>query len=240
MKNLYGIDIKLTPAREELMEGGWEYQRMKSMIENIREGDVVFDVGAEQGDMSVLLAKKTGKIVLFEPSPVMWPHIRANFKRNNIKPLACYVGFASDTTEEDPENLNYDDTMRDGFPACSFDEIKDCRGFRHLHEEASATKQITLDEFSKRTNIWPQMVTIDVEGSEYNVLEGMSKILDKSQPIVYMSVHHDFLYMNYKKFFNDIAKFFMERSYKSAFLAHDHESHFVFYKKSLFRINETL
>ncbi|GAG12633.1 unnamed protein product, partial [marine sediment metagenome] len=84
MKNLYGIDINLTSERQKLMEGGWEYHRMKSMIQNIKKEDIVFDVGAEQGDMSVLLAKRAKGIVLFEPSPMMWPHIKNNFESNNI------------------------------------------------------------------------------------------------------------------------------------------------------------
>ncbi len=238
--NLYGVDIKLSQERQELMEGGWEYRRMKSMLDNIKPGDVVFDVGAEQGDMSVIMAKKTGKIVLFEPSPMMWPHIKENFIENGIKPLYCYVGFVSDVTDEEPEITNYDDTNNKGFPECAYDEMTNVRGFRHLHEEKHATKQITLDDYCARTGIYPVMVTIDVEGSEYNVLEGMKEVMNKTMPTVYISIHHDFLHMNYGKYFNDIAAYFNERGYRGEFLGHDHESHFVFYKKSLFSTKEII
>lgn len=239
-KNLYGIDIILTPERQELMEGGWEYNRLKSMVENVKPGDVVFDIGAEQGDISAILAKKTGKLVAFEPSPIMWPHIRANFEANELELLDYYAGFVSNVTDEHPQYIDYKDSKKDGFPLCAYDELDDTRGFRHLHEQAISTKQITLDDYCLRTGIYPDMVTIDVEGSEYNVLIGMDHVLDKSQPIVYVSVHHDFLHNYYHKFFNHIAEFFRERNYECAFLGHDHESHYVFYKKSLIEIKEVL
>lgn len=240
MRNIYGIDIQLTKEREELLIAGWEGIRIKSMIENIREDDIVFDIGAEQGDISILLAKKCKKIVLFEPSPVQWPHIKYNFNRNNIKPLDCYAGFVSNITDERPEDLNYEYEIKNGFPLCAYEQRMDIRGFRHLHEERRATLQITLDDYCKRTGIYPNMMTIDVEGSEWNVLQGMQYVIDKVMPIIYLSVHHDFLAQNYNKYFNDIAKFFQERKYKTAFLNHDHESHFVFYKKSLIDIKEIL
>lgn len=238
--NIYGLDVELTKERKELMDGGWERGRMQSMLANINHGDVVFDIGAEQGDISVMLAKKSGKIILFEPSPMMWPHIRDNFNRNGLIPLDCYVGFASDVTKESPENLNYKDEMVDGYPKCAYEKLNNVRGFRHLHEEFSATKQITVDDYCERTKIYPHLVTIDVEGSEFNVLQGMIETIDKIMPIIYVSVHPDFLYMNYGKFFNDIGNFFNERGYKSDYLGFDHEMHMVYYKKSLIKINEVL
>lgn len=241
MKNIYGININLTPERTKLFEGGWEGQRIKSMLANIKEGDVVFDIGAEQGDMSVFMAKKTGKIVLFEPSPIMWPHIRANFERNKIKPLAYYAGFASNEIEEKPPELNYDDTDKDGWPRVAYNNLVDAHSFRHLDEEIDATKQITIDEFCLRTQIFPAMVTMDVEGSEWNVLEGMRKILDEVQPLLYVSIHHDMLYLRYKKwFFNIYLDILKPFGYKAIFLDHDHESHFAFYTKNFIEIKEII
>ncbi len=241
MKNIHGIDINLTQEREQLLEGGWEGQRIKSMLANIKEGDVVFDIGAEQGDMSVLLAKKTGKIVLMESSPIMWPHLRANFERNDIKPLAYYAGFASNVIKETPEIKNYEDKDKDGWPLCAYEELVDCRSFRHLDEEAKATKQITVDQFCRINNIYPNMVTIDVEGSEWHVLQGMTTVIDKSQPLIYVSIHHDIMYLRYKKWFQDIYLGTLKPlGYKAAFLDHDHESHFVFYRKGLIEVREII
>ena len=232
--NLYGMDIKLTGERLELIEGGWEYQRIKSMMGNIKEGDVVFDIGAEQGDMSALMGKKSGKIVLFEASPMMWPHIRQNFEANDLKPLDCYAGFVSNVTDENPKYLNYDPKMgtRD-YPGCAYDKLVNTRGFRHLHEETEATNQITLDDYCERSGIYPDVVTIDVEGSECHVLEGMSKVMDKTMPIVYLSVHHDFLGVQHGRYYNEIGLFFNERGYKAEYLGFDHEMHMCYYKKSI-------
>lgn len=240
MKNLYGIDIELTEERQELLEGGWEYHRIKSMMENIKKDDVVFDIGAEQGDMSVLMGKKTGKIVVFEPSPVQWPHIRDNFEANNLKPLDCYPGFVSDVTDENPKVKNYDYETRDGYPGCAYEELDYTRGFRHLYEERAATLQITLDDYCEQTNIYPDMVTMDVEGSECAVLAGMSKVIDKCMPLIFISVHHNFLRESYDTDYNYIGQYFNERGYRAEYLGHDHETHFAYYKKSFNSVREVI
>jgi len=240
--NIHGIDIKLTKERADLLIGGWEFARVQSMLLNIKEGDTIFDIGAEQGDITALLAKKAkGKTVAFEPSPVMWPHIKSNFENNGLKLDGYHCGFASDVTEMNPKNLNYDDTDKNGYPLLAYEKKADVRAFRHLDEEASATRQITLDDYCKEHNIYPNLITIDVEGSEYNVMKGAMEVLNTSMPLVYISVHYDFMYTKFKKHFNDLYHDTFEKAgYKMKFLGQDHEAHFVFYKKSILEIREIL
>ena len=50
---------------------GWEQERLAAMHEAIRPDSVVMDIGAEQGDMTALLASwaHTGALVAIEPNP---------------------------------------------------------------------------------------------------------------------------------------------------------------------------
>lgn len=229
------MDIKLSKERENLINNDWEHTRIESMLLNIRKGDIVYDVGAEQGDMTAMLAMKGARVVAFEPSPVMWGHIKKNFTNNNLELLDYYVGFVSDKTDE--SKSNYDDTNKKGFPACAYDKLDYNRQFRHMRESSNITKQITLDDYYERTGHKPTLITIDVEGTEYRVVKGMMKVLDECQPIVYVSVHDDLL-AGYGNWFHDLWGLFNQLSYKGYYLGHDHETHMVFYKKSLKVVHE--
>ena len=213
-------------------ETGWEAERIDSMMDNLKDGDVVFDIGTEEGDITGLLAKKvgnTGGIVMFEPNPRVWANIKAIWDANKLKhPLGFFVGFASDQTLEKPHNLNIDPAIKEGWPVYAFDEVIGDHSFRHLAQEADATPQITLDEYCKRVGVHPNLITIDVEGSELNVLKGAEEILKDKKPLVYVSIHVPAL----KDFFNltpkDLHTYMESLGYQGQLLAIDHEEHWLF------------
>lgn len=224
-------------------ETGWEVKRIDSMINHLKEGDIVFDIGAEEGDISGLLAKKVGKtggIVLFEPNPKVWANIRAIWNANKLKkPLAVYMGFASDITEENPGKSDIKKETKDGWPIHAYGEIIGNHGFRHLSQETDTTPQIKIDDFCERNNIYPDLITMDVEGSEFRVLKGAEKVLKKYRPIVYVSIHVDFMKEMYHAEPEDIHKFMESLGYKGFHLATDHEEHWMFKKVGFSTIGRT-
>ena len=210
----------------------WEVERLESMKLNIAKGNTLLEIGAEEGDFAALAASWGAKVALIEPSPIMWPNIREIFKQNNLKdPVACFAGFASDKVIEG--KTNFDNKIDKGYPKCAYSENLPFREFRHLDREGETTDSITVDEFIKRNNFKPDMVSIDVEGSEWEVLRGMELTLTNIQPMVYVSIHHDLLGKNYSKYFQDILALIAPHGYKMYYLGHDHETHVVFYHKSL-------
>jgi hypothetical protein len=81
--------------------GKWEAERLAAMHDTIKPSDVVYDIGAEQGDMTALLASwaHTGALVAIEPNPWVWPCIKAIFDENDLTPpAATYVGFVGSNT----------------------------------------------------------------------------------------------------------------------------------------------
>jgi len=207
----------------------WEYERIEAMMADLAPGDTVFDIGAEEGDISAILAQKigaTGRMVLFEPNPRVWPNIRAIWEANNLKmPSGYYVGFASDKTEENPENLNIDQHEQDGWPICAYGPLIGDHGFRHLAQEADATPQITIDEFCERTGIYPSLITMDIEGAELRALKGARDVLIKCRPVVYVSIHPPVLHSLYSATPEDVHNFMTELGYRGEHLATDHEVH---------------
>ena len=99
------------------VQPNWEEGRLLSMHAHLKPGDVLYDVGAEHGDLSALYAtwvqgtkegwlpgaagpeyqnEQCGGVVLVEGSDKFWPVIKATFEANGLTPAGCYAGFASD------------------------------------------------------------------------------------------------------------------------------------------------
>jgi hypothetical protein len=66
-------------------ETGWEKLRLKSMHNNLSEGDVIYYVGAEEGEMTALCQMWGAEVVLFEPNPKVWSHFPITWSANNLK-----------------------------------------------------------------------------------------------------------------------------------------------------------
>lgn len=203
-----------------IKNGGWEVERIESMLGDLKEGDTVFDIGTEEGDISALLAKKVGRsgeIVLVEPNPRVWPNIKAIWDANGLKnPLACFVGFASSETR------NYTKPDNSVWPQCAYGEIISDHGFKELWDEGRTLPQIKIDHLCQGT-VTPDLITIDVEGAELEVLKGATELLKSSKPIVYVSVHPEFMKENYGYESVFLFKFMWGLGYKHKLLDFDHE-----------------
>lgn len=218
---------------------GWERARLDAMHDVIEEGDTVIDVGAEEGDMSALCAKwagPTGSMILVEPNPRVWPNIRAIWDHNDdLAPVVdWFVGFLSAETVLDPPNDNVTavaepmpDRDRVLWPQCAYGEVIRDHGFRHLAQEADATPQIRLDDLWS-TDVSVDVITMDVEGSEFEVLKGAYEVLANDKPAVFVSIHRAFLWDLYKTKAPELHQWMNGLGYESRLLAVDHEEHWLF------------
>ena len=215
---------------------GWEVERLDAMHSVIQPGDTVVDVGAEEGDMSALCAQwagPTGNMVLVEPNPKVWPNIRAIWEHNDdLAPvLKWFVGFAARTTDLDPP-MNDVNEFWNGtaghseWPNCAYGPLIGDHGFRQLYQQADATPTTRLDHLVNGVDV----ITMDVEGSEMEVLAGARAILSTWKPVVFVSIHPQFMVDQFDT--HPLALYdymWHELGYKSEHLATDHEVHVVFW-----------
>jgi len=201
---------------------GWEVERIESMMANIEKGDLVLDIGTEEGDISALLAQKTGKIMMFEPNPLVWTNIRAIWEANNLpKPTAIFVGFASSITDLKDGGVSFD------WPKCAYGELIGNHGFKEL-KDPGEIPQIKIDDFMYDILEPLKMITMDVEGSEFEVLKGARETLLRHKPLVYVSVHPAFMADNHRQNYPMLKNYMEELGFEENYLTYDHELHILF------------
>lgn len=203
----------------------WEAARICAMYHHLRPGHILYDVGAEEGDLSALWASLGCKVVACEPNPKAWPSLKASFEANGLHPLAWWVGLLSDRvwTVDDEKRLG-----GVGWPACADDGLVPDHGFFSIWEHHEVAPALTLDELVSRTGLIPDAVTIDVEGGELHVLRGARRTLEEHRPMVFCSVHRQFMADSYGLDADDLFDLMADLGYRATYLATDHEEHWLF------------
>ena len=203
----------------------WERHRFHSMRANLSRGNILFDVGTEQGWCTLIYASIVGpeNMVLIEPTKEFWPNIKATWDRNyfQVPPLACYDGLLSDIT-------NTETTVFEPWPAAADGDLIDRNKYQYIHDHDAEIPQITLDDLVDRSGVIPDAITIDVEGAELKVLRGAADTLTEHRPLVWASLHPDLLYRDYGTSVDDVHLFMDSLGYQPTFLGQDHEQHWLY------------
>lgn len=207
-----------------IANGGWETARIFDIADHLgvplNGGHRIFDIGAEEGDMPGLWALLGAHVVCVEPNPLVWPNIRAIFESNELPTPGWFVGFAGAERRDDH------DDRPEGWPACAYGAVVGDHGFCQLNERPDIPVT-TIDALAARYGP-PTLVTIDVEGSELEVLRGASATLLNYRPTVWVSVHHRFMLDQYATDPGELFELMDRYGYQPTFLAHDHETHWRF------------
>ncbi len=202
----------------------WELERISAMRDHLAPGDVVFDIGAEEGDMSALWASWGCRTVLIEANPLSWPWIRRSFEANGLAAAGWWVGFAAGRSwrVDDGHRLGWSD-----WPDCSYEpDPTPEHGFVTPHEYAGQIPGRTVDDLVDELGLVPDVLTIDVEGSELGVFEGAVGTLRRHRPKVFCSVHPEFI----RNLGQDPAQVFdlmASHGYTATHLGTDHEEHWA-------------
>lgn len=224
----YTLELPLPLANWDVF-ASWELDRFASMETMLRRGMVLYDVGAEQGWQSATYAKLVGagNMVLIEPTMQLWPGIRAIWERNcDAPPRLCYDGLAATVTADSRPHPK-------GWPDCTNGPLLDRNKYTYIHEHGHQTPQMRLDDLAAISGIYPDAMTIDVEGAELEVLRGASWLLSGDRlRYVWVSIHPDLAEKHYGATVDEIHNFMASFGYTGTLLAIDHESHY-FYQRNV-------
>lgn len=166
--------------------GTYEPELQAALADLVQPGMVAYDVGANIGYISLLLARQVGnagKVYAFEALPANLERLRANLALNKLgenivvipaavvdseRPVRFLIGPSGGMGKVDGS------AGRDGVP----------------YSDSVEVAGLSLDAFVfGRCNPSPQVVKMDIEGGEILALPGMVRVLEQARPLVLLELH---------------------------------------------------
>jgi len=135
---------------------------------DFKEGDIVIDIGANVGMVSILLAKKFPflKIYSFEPLKENYDNFIKNIELNNIPKEVITAENKAVTKDGRSITMSINSANKGGSSTTDVISINSI-----MTKENSQVESITLEEIFKKYNINKlKLLKIDCEGSEYEIL----------------------------------------------------------------------
>ena len=143
----------------------------------IKPGDHVIEVGSNIGSLTIGLAKAvgpSGRVYAFEPQPVCYSTLHAQIALNQLSNIVAY-----------PQAVGYE-RGRLWLPRVDYDALGNFGGVALSQNQTAgsiAVDVVTLDE--RCAEVPCALLKIDVEGMEEHVIRGATKLIQRSQPIIY-------------------------------------------------------
>jgi FkbM family methyltransferase len=155
----------------------------------VRPGDVVYDVGAHLGSLTLGAARlvgASGRVVAFDADPENVERLGENIQRNQFGSCiqAIHTAVWSRRSEAGISfRRGKNQTSQGGVESDGQHPVL-AKG------EIISVPVTTFDDFVTRGGPVPQLVKIDVEGGEYEVLCGGAGVFAKHRPLIIAEVHH--------------------------------------------------
>ena len=176
-----GLVFEIDPRWERhLWEGHHELAAQQVLVDRLKPGTVFYDVGAGFGFYSSLAARLGAQVFAFEPdeenAKSVRHHADLNALSTKIEIVRSAVLATSGVTHYEPAS------QERGHGNGQISEVMNCPG------AALTVRCTSLDDFVG-LNPPPDLIKIDVEGSESEVLKGAEELLDRFRPEVICEVH---------------------------------------------------
>lgn len=205
---------------------GWEKKRLEHMhktISNWNGKPKVYYVGAEEGDMAALCQIWGANMLLFEPNDRVLPNLKAIWDANNLPYPETFIGFAGNETNVP---LSWEDRNK-AFQNITGEVIHD-HGFKELRDP-HGIPIVKIDDLVTNGSISPSIISLDVEGSEGEVLRGAENVLRTFKPAIYLSLHPEFLREQYDEWGAELRAWIIGLGYKETLLDYPlHEVHLYY------------
>jgi FkbM family methyltransferase len=141
----------------------------------IKPGDVVIECGAHHGAQTILLSRwvgNHGKVIAIEPIPENITILKRNIEINELTNVILVEKAAGASCGK-----IFMRSISNGAVSPA-----------HLRTNSIQVESVTLDKLVEELDILPSFLKIDVEGYEYQILEGSKAILSNA-PAVFVEVH---------------------------------------------------
>ena len=147
----------------------WEKKIIKIFNKYVKKDDTVLDVGSYIGLHTFTLSELANKVYSFEPVPLISKCVEKSIKAKNIKNVIHLNVACGDTSHKTFIHTNHNGDS-------SLAGIRD-----HMFIQKFECQVIKLDDKIYESI---KLIKIDVEGSEWSVLNGASRIIEDCKPII--------------------------------------------------------
>lgn len=195
-----GIDLSL------FLFGSFQKHVFSNKFIKNKNFSVIFDIGANIGAITLPLAKhyRNAVIYAFEPTKYAHEKLKTNIELNpNLKNRIKVVNaFVSNKEGKAEQTAAYSSWKVDGSPV-------DHPIHGGILQEATDI-QVTVDSFVKQNNITKvDFIKIDVDGHEFEILEGAEQTLINSRPFIifeFMGHTNENMNFEFQKYFAFLNK----------------------------------
>lgn len=149
-----------------------ENETRRALFDRVREGDVIYDIGAHGGVYTITLMRRfpAARIISFEPQP---EDLIANLKLNGLSTdgvQAVAVGSKAGTVR-----------MTTG-----------ARSSNHVSDKGDRDVPIVrIDDYAAAKGLpAPDWIKIDIEGLELPALQGAERLIREGQPTIICEINH--------------------------------------------------
>lgn len=184
---LAGMRLELDlHSEKDYWLGTYEQELQAAVTDLVPPGAVAYDVGANIGYISLLLARASGPsgcVFAFEALPGNVARLRQNIRLNDLDArISVFSGAVIDAQRPVRFLIG---------PSGGMGKAEGSAGRQQIaYEQALEVPGISLDEFVfGRGNPLPQVIKMDIEGGEVLALPGMRRCLAEAHPVLLMELH---------------------------------------------------
>lgn len=171
---------------KDLWLGTYEPEIQQVIREVVRPGMTAYDLGANIGYVTLLLARavgERGKVVAVEPLASNVERLREAVRLNRLENRVVVVPKAISAGRGRGRFLVH--------ASPGMGRLDQAPGRSEGYEGAVEVEIVSMDELVEKDGLpVPDVVKVDVEGAEGLALEGMRGILHKTAPILLVEVHN--------------------------------------------------
>lgn len=180
---LLELDLQL---EKDYWLGTYEPELQAAIRDLVQPGWIAYDVGANIGYISLLLARAVGvqgQVISFEALPGNVERLRTNLALNELGvSIRVIPGAVIDWSGQVDFWVGPSGGMGKAAGSAGRDEV--------AYSQKLNVQGISLDEFIYTSgNPIPQVIKIDIEGGEVLALPGMAKLLNQNSPLILMELH---------------------------------------------------
>ncbi len=184
--DLAGLRLRLNlQVDKDYWLGTYEPELQHALRKLVPAGAVAYDVGANIGYVSLLLAKAAGpqgRVIAFEALPANQEQLHINVKLNGMEERITIVPAAVTRASGEVTFLVHDSP--------GMGKAAGSAGRTDEYRDEIRVQGISLDEFVyQQGNPPPSVIKMDIEGGEVMALPGMPRLLREHHPLMLMELH---------------------------------------------------